>query len=59
MYVHIHKLLVKDIKRSKFAVSWADCSLVRKGFGRSECLIDEGRIPLVAPAFCLSHEVKR
>ena len=32
MYGHIHKLLIKDIKRSKFTVSRADCSLVRKGF---------------------------
>ena len=60
MYVHLHKVLVKDIKRNKFIVSRTNCSLVRhRVFGRFECLANEGRIPLGALTACLSHKVKR
>ena len=52
--------LVKDIKRNKFNMSRAECSLSPPwDFGRSECLVDESRIPLGAPIACQSHKVRR
>ena len=32
MHADVHEVLVTDIKRSKFTVSRAECSLVRHGF---------------------------
>ena len=52
MRVHMHKfeVLVRYLKRSKLTVGRAKCSLDRhRVSGCSECLADEGRIPLGAP----------
>ena len=44
MHTRECEVLVKDIKCNKFTMSWAKCSLSSPwGFGRSECLADEGR----------------
>ena len=61
MHARVLKLIVKDIKRRKFVVSRAECSLVRHGvFGRSECLAKKGNNLLGALSrSILSHEVKR
>ena len=53
MRVHAHEsdVLVRYLKRREFIVSRAKCSLDHhKISGRSECLADEGRIPLGALA---------
>ena len=57
MYVHVHKVFVKDRRCSNFTMSRAEYSLGRhKVFGRSKCLADKGRIPLGPPgAYCSAH----
>ena len=53
MRVHVHKteVLVRYLKRSEFTESRAKCSLDRHRIsGRSQCLANEGRIPLGASA---------
>ena len=60
MHAREPEVLVKDIKRSKFTVSRAECSLVRhRDFGRPSVLHDEGGILLGAPAaFCFGPRRK-